>query len=185
MNMEKKKTYVLILSKSYPKTHSNRIYPTYFKERFLLGQGCPDCAVPQDLSGENISNCNSCGRACFLVKFHTIRANYPLWEKRINEIQTGHAVLSIRQWTGKPYRSKQVEIARLAVDDGVGIQKLSFDKDKDGVPSLKYFNINGKYIDREILANNDGLSKEYWQEWFRHYDLSKPLAIIHFTKFRY
>ena len=62
--------------------------------------------MPQDLSGENISNCNNCGRACFLVKLHTIRANYPLWEKRIKDIQEGHAVLSVRQWSGKPYRSK-------------------------------------------------------------------------------
>lgn len=183
--MKKKKIYVLMLSTAFPRTHSNRIYPTYFKERFLLGQGCPDCVVPQDLSGENISNCNSCGRACFLVKLHTIRANYPLWEKRIKDIQAGNAVLSIRQWTGKPYRSKQVEIARLTADGGIGIQKLSFDKDKDGVHSLKYFNINGKYIDRGILANNDGLALEYWQEWFKDYDLSKPMAIIHFTKFRY
>lgn len=179
------KTYVLTLSKAFPKKHINRMYPTYFKERFLLGQGYPDCAVPQDLSGENSSNCNSCGRACFLVKLHTIRANYPLWEKRVKEIQAGNAVLSIRQWSGKPYRSKQVEIARLTAEDGVGIQKLSFDKDRDGVSSLKFFDINGKYIDWEILANNDGLSKEYWQEWIRGYDLSKPLAIIHFTKFRY
>ena len=183
--MKKKKTYVLILSEVFPRTHSNRIYPTYFKERFLLGQGCPDCSVPQDLSGENISNCNNCGRACFLVKLHTIRANYPLWEKRIKDIQEGHAVLSVRQWSGKPYRSKQVETAQLTAENGVGIQKLSFDKDKDGVLSLKYFNINGKYIDRVKLANNDGLSLEYWQEWFSCYDLSKPLAIIHFTKFRY
>ena len=78
-----------------------------------------------------------------------------------------------------------MEIAQLTAENGVGIQKLSFDKDKDGVPSLKFFNVNGKYIDREILANNDGLSLEYWQEWFSCYDLSKPLAIIHFTKFRY
>ena len=179
------KTYVLTISKAFAKKHSNRIYPTYFKERFFLGQGWPDCVIPQDLSGENISNCNSCVRACFLVKLHTIRANYPLWEKRIKEIQTGNAVLSIRQWSGKPYRSKQVEIARLTAEDGVGIQKLSFDKDRDGVSSLKFFDINEKYIDWEILANNDGLSKEYWQEWIRGYDLSKPLAIIHFTKFRY
>ena len=178
-------TYVLTLSAAFPKTHSNRIYPTYFKERFLLGQGCPDCAIPQDLSGENISNCNSCVRACFLVKLHTIRANYPLWEKRTKEIQEGRAVLSIRQWAGKPYRSKKVEIGRLTADNGIGIQKLSFHNDKDGVPSLKYFDIDGKYIDGEILANNDGLSKEYWQEWLRGYDLSKPLAIIHFTNFRY
>ena len=119
------------------------------------------------------------------LRLHTIRANYPLWEKRIKDIQEGHAVLSVRQWSGKPYRSKQVEIAQLTAENGVGIQKLSFDKDKDGVLSLKYFNINGKYIDRVKLANNDGLSLEYWQEWFSCYDLSKPLAIIHFTKFRY
>ncbi|WP_418988089.1 hypothetical protein [Bacteroides heparinolyticus] len=154
--MEKKKTYVLTLSEFFPKTHSKAGMPTNFKEKFLKKE-----------------------------KLHTIRANYPLWEKRIKDIQNGNAVLSIRQWEGKPYRSKQVEIARLTAEDGVGIQKLSFYKDKDGVPSLKFFGIEGKYIDREVLANNDGLSKEDWQEWFSGYDLSKPLAIIHFTKFRY
>lgn len=179
------KTYVITLSRHFLADHKRAGEETHFKEKFLLGQGCPDCDKPQDLSGENISNCNSCVRACFLVKLHTIRANFPLWEKRIKEIQEERAVLSIRQWTGKPYRSKQVEIARLTADDGVGIQKLSFHKDKDEVPSLKYFDIDGKCIDREILANNDGLSKEYWQEWFRGYDLSKPMAVIHFTKFRY
>ncbi len=150
------KTYVLTLSEVFPKTHVKAGKLTNFKDKFLAAE-----------------------------KIHTIRANYPLWKRRIEEIQEGRAVLSIRQWTGKPYRSKQVEIARLTADNGIGIQKLSFDKDKDGVPSFKYLNINGKYIDREILANNDGLAEEYWQEWFRDYDLSKPMAVIHFTKFRY
>ncbi len=179
------KTYVITLSRQFLANHKRAGEETHFKEKFLLGQSCPDCATPQDLSGINISDCNGCVNACSLPKLHTIRANYPLWEKRIKEIQNGHAVLSIRQWHGKPYRSKQIEIERLTADNGVGIQKLCFDKDKDGVPSLKYFNINGKYIDREMLANNDGLSKEDWQEWFRGYDLSKPMAVIHFTKFRY
>lgn len=183
--MENKKTYVMMLSAVFPKTHNKAGMPTGFNVKFSLGQGCPDCDKPQDLSGVNISDCNGCVNACSLPKLHTIRSNYPLWEKRIKEIQEGHAVLSIRQWTGKPYRSKQVEIARLTADNGIGIQKLSFHNDKDGVPSLKFFDIDGKYIDREILANNDGLAEEYWQEWFRDYDLSKPMAVIHFTKFRY
>ena len=161
------KTYVITLSRHFLANHKRAGEETHFKEKFILGQGLTDYDTPS------------------MAKIHTIRANYPLWEKRIKEVQDGHAVLSIRQWTGKPYRSKQVEIARLTADNGIGIQKLSFDKDRDGVPSLKYFNINGKYIDREILANNDGLSKEDWQEWFRGYDLSMPMAIIHFTKFRY
>lgn len=163
------KTYVITLSRCFPAKHSKAGEPTLFREAFYAGL---------------IFNRSS---ECIYVrpKLHTIRANYPLWEKRIKEVQAGNAVLSVRQWSGKPYRSKQVEIARLTSANGVGIQKLSFDKDKDGVASLRYFNINGKYIDRETLANNDGLSKEDWQEWFRGYDLSKPLAIIHFTRFRY
>ena len=148
-------TYILILSKTFPKGHCHAGKQTFFAEK--LG----------------------------ISKLHTIRAKYSLWEQRMAEIQAGKGVLSIRQWVGKPYKSKQVEIAQLTTKDGVGIQKLSFDKHKVGVPSLKNFNINGKYIDREILANNDGLSKEDWQEWFRGYDLSKPMAIIHFTDFRY
>ncbi|WP_311354003.1 hypothetical protein [Alloprevotella tannerae] len=180
--MEKKKTYVLMLSAAFPKTHINRSYPTYFKERFLLGQGYPDCAVPQDLSGENSSNCNSCGRACFLVKLHTIRANYPLWEKRVKEIQAGNAVLSIRQWSGKQYRSKQVEIARLTAEDGVGIQKLCFPNRSTALVDYPERKLS---VDFKLLAKNDGLSLADWCDWFRYYDLSKPLAIIHFTNFRY
>lgn len=150
------KTYVITLSRQFLAKHSKAGEPTNFKEKFLKGE-----------------------------KVHTIRANYSLWEKRIGEVEDGKAVLSIRQWTGKPYCSKQIEIARLTAEDGVGIQKLSFDKDKDGVSSFKFFDIDGRCFDRKILANNDGISLEDWEEWFRGYDLSKPLAIIHFTKFRY
>lgn len=176
--MEKKKTYVLILSKNYPNGHSNKLYPTYFREKFLLGQGCPDCNTPQDLSGENVSNCNSCVRAGFLIKLHTIRTNYPLWKRRIKEIQEGIAVLSIRQWIRTPYRSKQIEIAQLAAENGINIQKLQFDG--EGIPSIE-----GKYIDSEVLANNDGMSLKYWKEWLKSYDTQEPLAIIHFTRFIY
>lgn len=34
-------------------------------------------------------------------------------------------------------------------------------------------------------AANDGLSLSDWREWFKGYDLTKPMAIIHFTPFRY
>jgi hypothetical protein len=35
------------------------------------------------------------------------------------------------------------------------------------------------------LAKNDGLSLKNFKEWFKKYDISEPMAIIHFTKFRY
>lgn len=77
------KTYVLTLSKVFPKTHKRAGEPTDFELLFKDNN--------------------------YFDKIHTIRANYPLWKQRISEIQAGRAVLSVRQWTGNPYRSKQVE----------------------------------------------------------------------------
>lgn len=115
-----------------------------------------------------------------IPKIHTIRANYPLWKKRIAEVERGEACLSIRQWTGKPYRSKQVEIARLTKEDGVGIQRLEFVNGKLGLPRIGIV-----YQRKNEIALNDGLSFEDWENWFKNYDLAQPMAIIHFTKFRY
>lgn len=166
------KTFVITLSSVFPTTHPRKGKGTAFAPSFRNGQTCRKCKenTPALCMGE-----------CFSIrKIHTIRANYPLWEKRIAQIQNGEAVLSIRQWTGKPYRSKQVEIARLTAEDGVGIQKLEFVNGNLGLPRIGIV-----YQRKQELAINDGLSFEDWFEWFKSYDLSKPLAIIHFTKFRY
>ena len=37
----------------------------------------------------------------------------------------------------------------------------------------------------EDIATNDGLNFFDWVDWFIGYDLDEPMAIIHFTKFRY
>ena len=81
---------------------------------------------------------------------------------------------------GKPYRSKQVEIATLTAENGVGVQKLEFYNN-----TLGLCHIGIVYQRKYELAHYDGLSFEDWEEWFKGYDLSKPMAIIHFTKFRY
>lgn len=121
--MEKKKTYVITLSKHFPTTHKRAGEEINSKEKFLNGE-----------------------------KIHTIRANYPLWEKRIKEVQDGRAVLSIRQWTGK---------------------------------RLRFPYIDSEWTTMVSLVQNDGLSLNDWVDWFGGYDLSEPMAIIHFTKFRY
>ena len=150
--------YVITLSQVFPVTHNRSGEPTGFKDKFLA-------AIKQD--GE-------------WWKLHTIRANYELWKKRFEKIEKGEACLCIRQWTGKPYRSKQVEIARLTREDGIGIERLTFDRSPHLLPNVDY-----KPVAVGNLANNDGLSLDDWKEWFKGYDLSKPLVIIHFTKFRY
>lgn len=118
-------------------------------------------------------------------KIHTIRANYPLWRKRIAEVENGQAILSIRQWTGRPYFSPQAKLADLTKDNGVGIQKLKFHLDRDGNVLYNNFDIDGHYADIKDVARHDGLSFDDWREWFKSYDLTEMLAIIHFTKFRY
>ena len=57
------------------------------------------------------------------------------------------------------------------------------------------FELNAEYYEKAMkriksvtiydLAANDGLSTNDWLDWFKNYDLTKPMAIIHFTKFRY
>ena len=159
------KTYVITLSRYFPVKHSKAGEPTQFRDAFYAG-------MVFNRGSESLY---------VRPKLHTIRANYPLWEKRIKEVQEGKAFLSVRMWSGKPYWSKQIEIARLTAANGVGIQRLRFLGDNFNGGYIR----NGVYPSDKILAKNDGLSLADWEEWFRDYDLSKPLAIIHFTKFRY
>lgn len=148
------KTYVITLSQHFPSTHKRKGEATNFEDKFRRQ-----------------------------IKLHTIRANYELWEKRFQKIKAQEACLSVRQWTGAPYRSKQVEIARLTIRDGIGIQKMLINE------SVSYPLISPRMSSTPVswikLAFYDGLSLEDWKDWFRNYNLSKPLAIIHFTKFRY
>ena len=159
------KTYVLTVSLTFPKTHKKAGEQTFFKEKLINGLA--------QLQGED-------------CKIHTIRANYELWSKRIKEIQEDKAILSIRYWSGKPYNSKQVEICRLDKDSGIGLQKLGFYYDRIEEPFIDTPEQHIGYVGKtELITQNDGLSLDDFKEWFRKYDLSKAMAIIHFTPFRY
>jgi len=112
-------------------------------------------------------------------KIHTIRGNYPFWEERFKKIKRGEALLSLRCWEGEPYRSSQVEFMRLFHEHEIGIQRL------EATPLGWFIDSYDSDITNDDLAKGDGLSTEDFQEWFKGYDLSDPLGIIHFTKFRY
>lgn len=144
------KTYVLTVSEKFPKTHPKAGDPTNFP-----------------LSIKHYD------------KIHTIRGNYDLWEKRFEKINVGEAVLSVRVWEGKPYKSKQQEIFRYDYRRKIGIEKVTF---RDYLYDI---NVNGASVDVDDLAKNDGLSYSDFEHWFKGYDFSKPMAVIHFTDFRY
>lgn len=160
------KTFVLTVSKNFPQTHKRKGELTYFEDKIM----------------KRYSDFNN-----FLgwVKIHTIRANYELWNKRLEQVQSGKAILSVRYWSGKPYNSKQVEICQLDKSSGCGVQKLNFVLSKAVDIELPIIEHTKGVIDPNELSKNDGLSLEDFKEWFKGYDLSKPMAIIHFTNFRY
>lgn len=143
------KTYVLTVSKTFPSTHPKAGKLTEFRYK-IATRG----------------------------KIHTIRMNYELWKKRIDNIKEGKAVLSVRTWSGKPYRSEQVEEFRFT---DVGIQKLQ-------MTALGWFidDADSDITTKEI-AVNDGLSIEDFAAWFKGVlkEHDKEMAIIHFTDFRY
>lgn len=144
------KTYVLTVSRNFPVTHSMKGQPTNFFQKILSKE-----------------------------KKHTIRANYPLWKKRIDEVNQGFAIISVRQWSDKPYCSPQQEIMQFG-KGRIGIQKLTVDF------------LLGYWIDdidndvtTSILAENDGLLALEFKEWFKKVKHNDELAIIHFTDMRY
>ena len=171
------KTYVLTVSRVFPSTHKRKGERTNFVCKILHTINFNESGV--DLYRICSNECEtSCFRRLIDPKLHTIRANYELWAKRIEQVQKGEAILSIRYWSGKPYNSKQVEICQLDKDSGIGVQQCCFDENGADI-------FYGSRPDFNTLAKNDSLSLEDFKEWFKGYDLSKPMAIIHFTKFRY
>lgn len=154
MNM---KTFVLTVSRTFPKNHKRSGQNTWFKEKIN------EAIMP--ISDEPIMG----------KKIHTVRGNYELWEKRARQINEGKAILSVRYWSGKPYNSKQVEFLQL---NKIGVQKL-----KDPT-NFVYAEIDGGICNWEDIAKNDGLSFDDFCEWFKIRQ-NKPMAVIHFTEFRY
>ena len=167
MKPEKIKRYRLGISRNFPTTHPRKGEPTQFEAKIQFA----------------LHNNK------FWQKLHTIRANYPLWEKRMKEVKAGRAVIELFYWEDKPYRSKQIVFAVLDKDSGCGVQELNmsiFLSHSMGFVNFKELTFSGaKEIDIKTLAKNDGLSLDDFKAWFKKYDLSQPMAIIHFTSFRY
>jgi hypothetical protein len=134
---------------------------------------------------------------CFKEKFlsgekiHTIRDS-ECWEKRIREVQEGKAVLSVRQWSEKPYRSKQIVLKDLTDKDRISTQRVFVYPNEYGELSFVIKSIGYKtnaFPSERILSKNDGLSKMNFRFWFADFfkkdRYMKEFIIIHFTDFRY
>lgn len=141
----RKKTYVLIVSEKFPAHHFRKGESTNFIHKILHE-----------------------------VKLHTIRNNYEGWKLKIDEVNSGKAIISLRIWNGRPYVDKQIEILQITK---LGIQKLQF---QDGWAVVDDHTLVPIYK----IADNDGLNKEELHAWFKGFP-THELALIQFTKFRY
>jgi hypothetical protein len=155
------------------KAHPRAGEPTYFEAKLYAGLG-------YEMNRHKFDS-EAVAAAVELPKIHTIRANYEEWARRIEEVRTGEAVLRVQYWIDVPFRSKVGTICDLTTEHEVGCQKVTFDRER-----LNSMRIDGNIVsDLRIVAGNDGLSFDDFHAWFDGYDLSKPMAMIHFTPFRY
>ena len=110
-------------------------------------------------------------------KVHTIRPNYEKWKEKIEEVKSGKAELVLKQWEGRPYHSTPNKLFIFDAKDDVEVSKLT--KTADG------FFVNGTIkVEPEILAKNDGLSLQDFEDSFKVLP-TEPMAILHFNSFRY
>ena len=186
--MKKIKTYRAPLSREFPATHPRAGQPTGFAEKI-------NNRLTFLLHGYILEETKD----RILEKRHTCRSNYENWKKKIDEVIAGEAILVLYEWTGRPYRDKPHNIfvfysskskwlvdelrkderykdVSFVCDSGLGVQKLT-------VTDCLY--VGGNPIPESLIAQNDGLAHVDFRYWLKGYDLSEPLAIIHFTKFRY
>ena len=110
-------------------------------------------------------------------KLHTIRPNYEKWKEKIEEVKSGKAELVLKQWEGRPYNSTPNKLFIFDAKDDVDVSKLT--KTADG-----FFVNDTIKVEPEILAKNDGLSLQDFEDWFKVFP-TEPMAIVHFNSFRY
>ena len=150
--MAKIKTHVILVASRFPKNHFRSNEPTRFRYQIIEG-----------------------------LKKHTIRGSYDRWKKKIDEVNAGQAILSIRAWTGAPYKSKQEVIKDLS--GPLNIQRIQYD------PLKKSWIVDVKTsIDTKSLSKADGLSLVDFESWFDFEGKGIPTeeqALIWFSDSKY
>lgn len=154
--------------------------PTYFKEKIQLGLG-----LLIQAPGDFVIDIEP--------KIHTIRQNFILWKKRVDKVRAGKAVIDLCEWKLPGGRftpgNKLITFATLDKDSGCGVQILRFPAisicERKETPLSVLIDNPKSIYNIGLVGANDGLSLEDFKEWFKGYDISKHMAIIHFTSFRY
>jgi len=138
---------VLTFSRHFPKGHPKAGQPTYFVEKVFASLDNPNpdpLAIPGFIWAQY--------EDCKLPKGHTIRSG-SRWK--------AGDMASLRVWSDKPYRSKQLEFAQVEVKKVWGIEIVISH-------TWWSFRINDKFYcgNVEAIAKNDGLELQDFIDWF-------------------
>ena len=164
------KVYPITLAKKFQRPHPRTGELTHFKERVL------------NAFGHQYRNHKG---LMYPAKFHTGRENYDLWKHRCDEVNAGRAVLSLRQWSGEPYKSKQCPLGIELTC--VGIQKMSIVIWRDQLSGHGPVLSGHVRIDEDLLPistkmsliQSDGFDEPHdFMDWFGWKNWSG--ALIHF-----
>lgn len=163
MEKDNLKKVVVMLSTVFQKGHPKEGKPTGFKESFLQGR-----------------------------KIHTLRLDAKgKWAKDIKDVSEGRKFISVRQWTGRPYNSEQIEIGQLTEGEnahGMGLQHFALKWSKVGGKVVASMSVDGHLIPISEVAAHDGLSEADFLAMFTDNKKDEGCTqgvVIHFTNFRY
>jgi len=140
---------VMIVSRNFPKHHKRAGESTMFVEKIWESLGYPKRITMNGLEQE-FYNWNKVKHQ-YMMKHHTIMSGF---SRKVGE------KISLRIWSGKPYRSKQITIY-----DDIEIKKIyniEIMTTEDGV----FFVINNVIRNINTISNNDGLNYKDLLSWF-------------------
>jgi hypothetical protein len=144
---------VLTVSRTFPKTHPRAGEPTYFVEK-----------IYKSLASNGFSSLKN---VALSAKYWLIVDGFkPVNESKHHTIRAGKRwkvgdMISLRVWSGAPYKTKQIEFAQVELKQVYDIYIGQFDQYSYGIT------INGDgYGEMDVLAANDGLSLVDFQDWF-------------------
>lgn len=151
---------VVTFSRNFPVTHPKAGQPTHFVEKIYKGLYIMKC-VPNELV--DTYNFDIMNDDAVVPKIHTIRAGK---SRKVGE------KFSPRVWTGKPYASKQLEIApemewKTVLDFDIEIKK---DYITVLIDRQLFYEERGVFCTQvgalTALAKNDGLGLDDFKAWF-------------------
>jgi hypothetical protein len=206
------KIYRMPLSKTFPATHPRAGNKTYFEESIKRGVGCPDCTKVRNptscyycgKAGKKIHTIRA-NHALWKTRIDEVTAGRAVlvlceWNGKPYSKDGSRGMFIFGTGAVKDFiydlkGNEKYMYAIPVIDSGIGMQELYASMEDDLFNRVRKLyegdaNIAIPFERLEIapikeLAKNDGLSLDDFKAWFKGYDLSKPMSIIHFTTFRY